>query len=100
MKKIFLVCICLSLSACAYYPSAAANKIIEASERELSQCRLLGQVYGDSGNLFFSSVGVQVAKDNAKEQASRLGATHIFWTEENVRVNPYFVGKAYRCIFR
>lgn len=101
MKKNILITSCvLFLSSCVYYPSPAANRIIEASEREVSQCRLLGQVYGDSGNLVLTSVGVQVAKDQAKERASALGATHVFWTEQNVRINPYFVGKAYRCAFR
>jgi len=100
MIKAILISLSLCLNACVYYPSAAANRVIEASEREVSQCKLLGQVYGDSGNLVMTSVGVQVAKDQAKEKAARLGATHIFWTEENVRLNPYFVGKAYRCSFR
>ena len=100
IKKILVMSVVTVLSACAYYPSPAANKVIEASEREVSQCRLLGQVYGDSGNLLFTSIGVQVAKDQAKDRAARLGATHILWTEENVRINPYFVGKAYRCPFR
>jgi hypothetical protein len=100
MRKNILISLCVLLNACVYYPSPAANRIIESSEREVSQCRLLGQVYGDSGNLLLSSVGVQVAKDQAKDRASALGATHVFWTEQNVRINPYFVGKAYRCAFK
>lgn len=99
MKKILFIALTIFMHACAYYPSSAATKIIEASEREVAKCKLLGQVYGDAGGLYFSSIGVQIAKDHAKEQAAHIGATHIYWIEENVRVNPFFIGKAYRCNF-
>jgi|GEM_PF-5563196 len=90
----------LFINGCVYYPSDAATKIIETSEREVANCKLLGQVYGDSAYLLFTSVGVQVAKDQAKEKAASLGATHVYWLEQNLRVKPYVVARAYRCSFK
>ncbi len=89
----------LLISGCVYYPSPSANNITISSDREVAECKLLGQVYGDSGKLLFSSAGVQVARDQVKDKAFRIGATHISILEENVRVNPYVLARAYRCDF-
>jgi hypothetical protein len=88
----------LILSGCATTSSSHAMKIKDADAKIIENCRYLGDVYGSSGwgNLA-ASTGIQNAKNEAREQAVTLGATHIVWTNVAGGYSPYVSGRAYRC---
>ena len=85
----------LQLTGCVYYPSKRILNIKEL-EVEPTGCELIGQVYGNSPYVFLS-MGLDIAKDRAKEQAVNIGATHIMWLEIDNRGVPFALGKAYIC---
>lgn len=64
----------------------------------VSSCKYLGEVQGSSGwgNLA-ASAGMENAKTEARENAARLGATHILWNAIAGGYAPYVSGKAYKC---
>ena len=88
----------LILFGCATAPSPKASNIQDADYRQVKNCRFVGDVYGSSGwgNLA-ASTGIQNAKNEAREQAAAIGATHIVWVQIVGGSSPYVVGKAYRC---
>ncbi len=91
-----LACICLS--GCAVAPSAAASRVQEADAQMVASCKYIGEVQGSSGwgNLA-ASAGMENAKNEARENAAKLGATHILWNNIAGGYSPYVSGKAYRC---
>ncbi len=86
------------LSGCATTPSPRALSIQDADYRKVENCQFIGDVHGSSGwgNLA-ASTGIQNAKNEAREQAAAMGATHIVWVQVAGGYSPYAVGKAYRC---
>ncbi len=98
-SKILIVGICaLIVSGCATVPSPSASKIYDADEQLVSNCKFIGNVNGTSGwgNLA-ASTGINNAKNEAREQAAQLKATHIFWTAVNGGYSPNVSGNAYFC---
>lgn len=89
--------ICL-LNGCAVAPSAAATHVQEANAQMIASCQYLAEVQGSSGwgNLA-ASAGMENAKNEAKESAAKLGATHIVWNTVAGGYAPYVSGKAYKC---
>jgi len=61
-------------------------------------CKYIGEVQGSSGwgNLA-ASAGMENAKNEARESASKLGATHLLWNNITGGFGPYVSGKAYKC---
>lgn len=96
-SRILIIFISLILSACVYYPSKQAQSILEVDTVNHKKCTLVGQVYGDAPTMPYLAMGLDIAKDKAKEQASSIGANKIVWTEVNSRGAPIAKGKAYYC---
>lgn len=88
----------LPFMGCATTKSAMAAKVLQADERMVSNCKYLGDVTGTSGwgNLA-ASTGINNAKNEALEQAARLGATHVVWTQVFGGYCSFVNGRAYRC---
>lgn len=86
------------LSGCAVAPSAAAAGVHEADASMVASCQYVGEVQGSSGwgNLA-ASAGMENAKNEARERASKLGATHVVWNNIAGGYSPYVSGKAYKC---
>ena len=87
-----------SLIGCATAPSAAAARVQEADAQMVAACQYLGDVQGSSGwgNLA-ASAGMENAKNEARDSAAKLGATHIVWNNITGGYSPYVSAKAYRC---
>ncbi len=85
-------------SGCATSLSPSAARIMDADDKIVQGCTYVGEVNGTSGwgNLA-ASVGIQNAKNEARENAVALGATHVLWTNISGGYSPYVSGRAYRC---
>ncbi len=99
MKTTILAIVSLfALSGCTTSLSASARKVQDADMTILGKCNFLGDVQGSSGwgNLA-ASAGMQNAKNEAREEAAAMGATHIMWTGIAGGYSPFATGKAYNC---
>ena len=99
MKFILLAAALLVTTAgCATSLSSRAMKVQDADMTIMERCKFVGDVQGSSGwgNLA-ASAGMQNAKNEAREQASELGATHVIWTSVAGGYSPFATGKAYMC---
>lgn len=101
MKVFSAACLCalsFAVSSCATAPSAAAGRVQEADTQMVASCKYLGEVQGSSGwgNLA-ASAGMENSKNEARENAAKLGATHVVWNQVSGGYAPYATGKAYKC---
>jgi hypothetical protein len=76
---VFVAVALFVMSGCASLSPGAA-KIQQVEKPTVSECKYLGEVIGTSkaGNMVYD-VGKNRAKDDALEQAAKLGGTHIVW---------------------
>ena len=66
--------------------SQSAARVMDADMKMTDNCQFLGDVYGSSGwGNIAASVGIENAKNEAREKAASMGATHIIWTGEMAR---------------
>jgi hypothetical protein len=86
------------LAGCATTLSDRAAKVADADEASVAGCGFVGQVKGYSGrgNLA-ASIGTENARNEARKQAAKLGATDIVWKRVSVSYSPYVSGVAYDC---
>src|SRR5215813_3016293 len=86
------------VAGCATILSAKATKIADTDEASIAGCEFVGQVQGFSGwgNLA-TSTGVEKARNEARVNAAKLGATDIVWRSVPVGYSPYVSGTAYVC---
>ena len=99
MKFILLAVVLLvTTTGCATSLSSRAMKVQDADMTIMERCKFVGDVQGSSGwgNLA-ASAGMQNAKNEAREQASEMGATHVIWTSVAGGYSPFAMGKAYMC---
>ncbi len=98
MKFILLTFALLASTGCATSLSAQAMKVQDADMTIIERCKFVGDVQGSSGwgNLA-ASAGMQNAKNEAREMAAEMGATHIIWTGVAGGYSPYATGNAYMC---
>ena len=98
LSLFLLIILLLLLNSCATTPSQSAAKIRDADMNMVENCQFLGDVNGVSGwgNLA-ASVGVENAKNEAREKAASMGATHIVWSNVSGGYCSFVNGKAYRC---
>ncbi len=100
MKKILPTLACLSslamLTACTTMQS---NTIREVSDSNVKQCRPLGEVHGSDAVFvgLSASVGSRNAKARAMNDAVRLQATDVVWSQRGTSMTNEWVGKAYAC---
>lgn len=99
MKSILLaIALLTTIAGCATSLSTRAMKVQDADMTIIGKCTFVGDVQGSSGwgNLA-ASAGMQNAKNEAREQASEMGATHVIWTGVAGGYSPFATGKAYMC---
>ena len=98
MKFILLAGALLVMTGCATSLSTRAIKVQDADMTVMEKCIFLGDVQGSSGwgNLA-ASAGMQNAKNEAREMAAEMGATHVIWTGVAGGYSPFATGKAYKC---
>ena len=95
---IIMVSSLLFIIGCATTQSGSAARVRDADMKTVQNCQFVGDVHGTSGwgNLA-ASAGIQNAKNEAREQAATMGASHIIWTGTAGGYSPYVTGKAYNC---
>jgi len=78
--------------------SQKASAIKDSDQKSVERCAFVGNVSGTSGwgNLA-ASTGINNAKNEAREQAARLGATEVVWVSVVGGYSPNVSGNAYRC---
>lgn len=100
MKKSLLTFACLSslamLTACTTMQS---NNIREVNDSNVKQCRPLGDVHGSDAVFvgLSASVGSRNAKARAMNEAVRLQASDVVWSQRGTSITNEWVGKAYAC---
>lgn len=95
---LFSIVVLLMASGCATTLTSSAARIMDADMKITENCQFVGDVHGSSGwgNLA-ASTGMENAKNEAREKAAAMGATHIVWTGMAGGYSPYANGKAYLC---
>ena len=88
----------LMLNNCATTLSQSAARVRDIDMKMPNNCQFLGDVRGSSlwGGSLGSSLGIDNAKNEAREKAASMGATHIFWNS-TVCGNVYVSGNAFLC---
>ena len=86
------------LAGCAATLSDRAAKVADTDHASVAGCGFVGQVQGSSGwgNLA-ASTGMEYARNEARKEAAKLGATDIVWKPVSVGHSPYVSGVAYDC---
>ena len=86
------------LTGCATVLTARAAKIADTDGASVAGCEFVGQVKGSSGwGTLAASTGMAKARNEAMENAAKLGATDIVWRSASVGYSPYMIGTAYDC---
>jgi hypothetical protein len=76
----------------------AADKVADATEAQVADCTFVQDVNGRS--VFgerLKEQGVSKAKEEARAQAAKAGATHVVWGAISSTDVTTAAGKAYRC---
>lgn len=100
MKKLIptFACLCTMavLSACT---TVKPNSIREVNDSEVKRCKLAGPVHGSDAVFvgLSASVGSKNAKARAMNEAIRLQATDVVWSQQGTSMTNEWVGKAYVC---
>lgn len=85
-------------AGCAVTPSVSASRVQDADAQMVASCKYVGEVQGSSGwGGLAASAGMENAKSEARESATKLGATHILWNNISGGWGPSVSGKAYQC---
>ncbi len=88
----------VSFIGCATVLSSKAAAVLDADQKIVESCKFVGSVTGTSGwGDLVEAVGIRNAKNEAREKATRLNATHIVWTNVEGGHNPQVTANAYRC---
>ena len=84
------------LTACT---TVAPNTIREVNEGDVARCKLAGPVQGADAVFvgLSAAVGSKNARAKAMNQAVRLQATHVVWSQQGTSMTSEWVGKAYVC---
>jgi hypothetical protein len=86
------------LAGCATTLADRAAKVADTDEDSVAGCEFVGQVQGYSGrNDRAAWTGMENARNEARKQAARLGATDIVWKPVSGSHLPYVSGVAYDC---
>jgi len=85
-------------AGCALPTSQRARSVTSADESTVAGCAYLEDVTGWSGwgNLA-QDAGMKNARNQARERAAELGATHVVWRGLAGGYSPNVVARAYRC---
>ena len=100
MNKLMRTLACLGglavLTACT---TLVPNSIREVNHSDVKHCKLAGPVQG-SDSVFVglsAGIGSKNAKAKAMNEAVRLKATDVVWSQQGTSMTSEWVGKAYVC---
>jgi hypothetical protein len=100
MNKTIRALACLgSLAALTACTTLTPNSIREVNDSDVKQCKLAGPVSG-SDSVFVglsAGIGTKNAKAKAMNEAVRLKATDVVWSQQGTSMTSEWVGKAYVC---
>lgn len=95
-KNILLTIMLCTVASCASYKSTGT--VIESAPGDVEDCKYISNVIGTSGwGGLASTTGINNAKEQAKQQAIELGATHMVWQSINGGYSPSVSANAYKC---
>ena len=99
MKTPWLV-VTVAVAVFGYVGSASSHgpKIVDADDAAVASCTFLQVVDGRS--VFgerLKTQGIAKAKEDARNEAAKLGATHIVWDKAMSTDVTTISGKAYHC---
>ncbi len=100
MKTLILAVSMIALSACAGGSATQPrSQVITADEGMVSKCQFLGDVQGWSFLAgLMSMTGQNQAREQAAQEAEKLGATHaIYKTASSGGSGSLVIASAYRC---
>lgn len=85
------------LFGCATNARQGAS-VADADQATIAGCAFAGSVSGTSGvGALAASTGINNAKNQARDQAAQLGASHIVWLSVVGGFTPNVSGSAYKC---
>ena len=98
-KSFIIILMIVILTGCATNLSPKASRIQVSTLDLVKNCKYLGEFSGWSGHggSMMSNVGVQNARNEAREKASAVGATHIVWIFSSGGYSSTAKGAAYKC---
>jgi hypothetical protein len=100
MKALMLIgVIAASLSACTAAVKNA-ERVSDADAAKVAHCTFVMDVTGSSvfgGDRGLAGEGIAKAKQQARDQAAKAGATDIVWEDVSSPDISSVSGKAYRC---
>lgn len=79
-------------------PAKGNDAVVDADAAQVSHCTFVEDVDGRS--VFgerLKQAGVSKAKEDARSQAAKAGATHVVWGKVSSTDVTTVTGKAYRC---
>jgi hypothetical protein len=98
VKAVSIFPLLLFVVVCSCGLSPAAKTILDADDHLVANCKFLGNVHGSSGwGGFAQGAGIENAKNGAREDAAKLGATHVVWVSESGGFMPTGSARAYQC---
>jgi len=78
--------------------TVAADKVADATEAQVANCTFVQDVNGRAiWGERLKEQGTTRAKEDARAQAAKAGATHVVWGEIKSTDVTTAAGKAYRC---
>ena len=87
------------LGGCQTSLSKRASTVTEAPAEAVGACEFVGPVFGTSQwGMNAAPTGIVNSKNEAREQAYQLGATHVVWQAEVGAWTSSVVGRAYKCV--
>ena len=98
MKTLLFTAAAVVLVSASIGQVFAAEKIADATAEEVASCTFVQDVSGRS--VFgerLKEQGLTKAKEDARAQAAKAGATSIVWGEVSQTAATSVAGKAYRC---
>ena len=79
-------------------PVQSSDRVVDADAAQVAHCTFVEDVDGRS--VFgerLAQAGIAKAKEDARNQAAKAGATHVVWGKVSSTDITTVAGKAYRC---
>ena len=98
IENVKVLAAALLLAGCSSALTPEGAKVQEADEKMVAQCSFLGSVTGISMAGNTQTQAMERARNGARDQAAKLGATHVVLGDMTPARRSYTVsGRAYRC---
>ena len=99
MKTLMLVVLGFSIAGCTAAVKNA-ERVSDADAAKVAHCTFVRNVSGSSvfgGDRGLANEGIAKAKQQARDEAAKAGATDIVWEDVSSPDISSVTGKAYRC---